>query len=38
VRAAHLKEAMRNEIITSLRYAREEGTDRPEIANWVWPY
>jgi len=38
VRAAHLKEAMRSEIITSLRYAHEEGTDRPEIANWVWPY
>jgi xylulose-5-phosphate/fructose-6-phosphate phosphoketolase len=37
-RAAHLKESMKNEIILSLRYAREEGTDRPEIADWVWPY
>jgi len=38
VRAAHLKERMRNEIILSLAYAREHGTDRPEAADWVWPY
>ncbi len=37
-RAAHLKEAMKNEIINHLRYAREHGTDRREITEWVWPY
>ncbi|HXX11563.1 MAG TPA: phosphoketolase family protein [Burkholderiales bacterium] len=37
-KAAHLKEQMKNEIILNLRYAREQGTDRPEVANWVWPY
>jgi xylulose-5-phosphate/fructose-6-phosphate phosphoketolase len=37
-KAAHLKEQMKNEIILNLRYAREQGTDRAEIANWVWPY
>jgi xylulose-5-phosphate/fructose-6-phosphate phosphoketolase len=36
-KAAHLKERMKNEIILNLAYAREHGTDRPEIANWVWP-
>jgi xylulose-5-phosphate/fructose-6-phosphate phosphoketolase len=36
-RAAHLKEEMKNAIIDSLAYARREGADRAEIANWVWP-
>jgi len=36
-RAAHLKEAMKDEIIRSLRYAHEHGTDRPEIVEWQWP-
>jgi len=36
-KAAHLKDGMKNEIIRNLSYAREHGTDRPEIANWVWP-
>ncbi len=35
-RSAHLKEEMRNAIIDNLRYARTQGTDRPEIADWVW--
>jgi xylulose-5-phosphate/fructose-6-phosphate phosphoketolase len=35
---SHLKEEMRNAVIENLRYAHEHGTDRPEIANWVWPY
>ncbi|HWX69294.1 MAG TPA: phosphoketolase family protein [Steroidobacteraceae bacterium] len=35
-RAAHLKEEMKNAIIDSLAYARREGADRAEIANWVW--
>jgi xylulose-5-phosphate/fructose-6-phosphate phosphoketolase len=37
-KAAHLKEEMKNEIILNLRYAHEQGTDRAEITNWVWPY
>ena len=38
VRAAHLKEDMKNAIIDNVTYARTQGTDRPEIADWVWPY
>jgi xylulose-5-phosphate/fructose-6-phosphate phosphoketolase len=38
VRAAHLKEEMKNSILENLAYARTHGTDRPEVANWVWPY
>ncbi len=37
-RAAHLKEEMKNAIIDNMRYAHEHGTDRPELANWTWPY
>lgn len=37
-RGAHLKEAMKKEIILNLRYAREHGMDRAAIAEWVWPY
>jgi xylulose-5-phosphate/fructose-6-phosphate phosphoketolase len=37
-KAAHLKEEMKNAILDNLRYAHEHGTDRPEIANWTWPY
>jgi xylulose-5-phosphate/fructose-6-phosphate phosphoketolase len=37
VKAAHLKEQMKNAIIENLAYARTHGTDRPEITNWVWP-
>ncbi len=36
-RAAHLKERMKNEIIRNLTYAHEQGTDRDEFTNWVWP-
>jgi xylulose-5-phosphate/fructose-6-phosphate phosphoketolase len=36
-KSAHLKEEMRNTIIDHLNYARSQGTDRPEIAEWVWP-
>jgi xylulose-5-phosphate/fructose-6-phosphate phosphoketolase len=38
VRAAHLKEEMKNTIIDQLSYARANGADRPEVADWVWPY
>ena len=37
VKAGHLKERMKNEIIENLSYARTHGTDRPEFTNWVWP-
>ena len=37
-KAAHLKEEMKNAIIDNMRYAHEHGTDRPEIADWTWPY
>jgi len=36
--AAHLREEMRDAIIENTAYAHEHGTDRPEIADWVWPY
>ena len=36
-KAAHLKEEMKNAIIDNLSYAHAHGTDRAEIANWVWP-
>jgi xylulose-5-phosphate/fructose-6-phosphate phosphoketolase len=38
VRAAHLKEDMKNAILDNLTYARTHGTDREEITDWVWPY
>jgi xylulose-5-phosphate/fructose-6-phosphate phosphoketolase len=38
MKAAHLKEDMKNSIIDNMRYAHEHGTDRPELANWTWPY
>jgi xylulose-5-phosphate/fructose-6-phosphate phosphoketolase len=37
-KAAHLKEEMKNAIVDNLRYAHEQGTDRSELANWIWPY
>jgi xylulose-5-phosphate/fructose-6-phosphate phosphoketolase len=37
-KAAHLKEEMKNAIVDNMRYAHEEGRDRPEIADWTWPY
>jgi len=37
-KAAHLKEDMKNEIIENLEYAHQNGTDRPEIVHWTWPY
>jgi xylulose-5-phosphate/fructose-6-phosphate phosphoketolase len=29
---------MKNAIIDNLSYAHEQGTDRPELVNWTWPY
>jgi xylulose-5-phosphate/fructose-6-phosphate phosphoketolase len=37
-RTAHLREDMRNAIISDLQYAHTHGTDSAEIADWVWPY
>jgi xylulose-5-phosphate/fructose-6-phosphate phosphoketolase len=34
---AHVKEQMKDQIIENSRYAREEGTDKPEITYWKWP-
>jgi xylulose-5-phosphate/fructose-6-phosphate phosphoketolase len=33
----HLKERMKDAIIEAVRYAHENGIDRPEIRNWKWP-
>jgi xylulose-5-phosphate/fructose-6-phosphate phosphoketolase len=35
---AHLREEMKNAIIDHTNYAHEYGADRPEIADWVWPF
>jgi len=37
-RAAHIKEKMKNEILTHVHYAYEHGVDHPDIVNWKWPY
>jgi xylulose-5-phosphate/fructose-6-phosphate phosphoketolase len=37
-KGAPLKAEMKQAIADNLRYAHEEGTDRPEIENWTWPY
>jgi xylulose-5-phosphate/fructose-6-phosphate phosphoketolase len=36
--AAHLREEMKNAIVENMAYAHEQGTDRKEITEWVWPY
>jgi xylulose-5-phosphate/fructose-6-phosphate phosphoketolase len=38
VAGAHAKEKFRNLQIECRQYAYENGIDKPEIANWVWPY
>ncbi len=37
-KGSHLKEEMKNAVIENMAYAHEHGADRPEIANWTWPY
>ena len=37
-KGAELKEEMKMAIIDNLRYAHEQGTDRPELSDWTWPY
>jgi xylulose-5-phosphate/fructose-6-phosphate phosphoketolase len=36
-RSAHLRENMKNTLIDNLNYAHTHGTDRAEVADWVWP-
>jgi len=36
-KAGHLKEEMRNAIISDMGYAHQYGADRPEITDWTWP-
>ena len=36
-RTAHLREDMKNAIISNLNYAHTYGIDRAEITDWVWP-
>jgi len=38
VAGAHAKEKFRNEQIACRNYAHEHGIDKPEAANWRWPY
>ncbi len=35
--AAHVKEWLKDQIVENLNYAHQEGIDRPEIRDWVWP-
>ena len=35
-RAAHLKQALREKLITHKQYIAEHGEDRPDIRNWKW--
>ena len=37
-KAAHTKEWLKEEIISSVNYAHENGIDRPEITGWKWPF
>lgn len=36
-RTAHLREDMKDAIISNLDYAHTHGIDRAEITDWVWP-
>jgi xylulose-5-phosphate/fructose-6-phosphate phosphoketolase len=37
-RAAHVKQAMRDQLIEHKNYVREHGDDLPEVKDWKWPY
>jgi xylulose-5-phosphate/fructose-6-phosphate phosphoketolase len=37
-KGSHLKEEMKNAIIENMAYAHQHGADKPELANWTWPY
>ncbi|HVC44701.1 MAG TPA: phosphoketolase family protein [Candidatus Binataceae bacterium] len=34
----HVKEWLKDQICESLNYADEHGIDKPEVADWKWPY
>jgi len=36
-KVGHCMDDLRNAILDNLRYAHEQGADRPEIADWTWP-
>jgi xylulose-5-phosphate/fructose-6-phosphate phosphoketolase len=36
-KAANVREEMETAIVDNQNYAHEEGIDRPEIVNWIWP-
>ncbi|MBI2504584.1 MAG: phosphoketolase family protein [Candidatus Latescibacteria bacterium] len=36
--AAHVKQALRNQLIEHQHYIQAHGDDMPEIKNWQWPY
>ena len=38
VAGAHAKSRYRNMQIEARAYAHEYGVDKPEFANWKWPY
>jgi xylulose-5-phosphate/fructose-6-phosphate phosphoketolase len=38
VRAAHLKQLMRDKRVQHHQYIRDHGDDMPEIKDWKWPY
>ncbi|HEY3683990.1 MAG TPA: phosphoketolase family protein [Streptosporangiaceae bacterium] len=37
-RAGRLRQKMADERLSARAYTREHGEDRPDIANWTWPY
>jgi len=37
-KTGHIVDDLRNAIFENLRYAHEQGADRPEIADWTWPH
>ncbi len=38
IAGAHVKEHLKDEMISCRQYAYEHGIDRPDIVNWKWPY
>ncbi len=38
VAGAAVKDWLKNQIIENIDYAYEQGTDKPEITEWKWPY
>ena len=38
VAGAHVKEWAKDQIIENTNYAHQNGIDKPEFANWQWPF